>query len=129
MRYLDDLDEIEGMLIRAVRSEGNIRNSDARELGMVIDMIKDIAEAKKCTLEACYYESRSDEGMRLGYSRSGRGRGSGGRGGYSGSGRRGYSGRQDGQAMMDEMREILRSGDKAEKDSLREELKSLLDEA
>ena len=66
-------------------------NVDTREMGMVVDMIKDLAEAEKSCLEADYYESvveAMDSGSdRYGYdgggsSGGGSREGSGGRSGY-----------------------------------------------
>lgn len=37
--------------------ERGLDNVDTREMGMVVDMIKDLAEAEKSCLEADYYES------------------------------------------------------------------------
>lgn len=64
---------------------------DAREMGAVIDMIKDLAEAEKSCMEADYYESvveaMEEGGDRYGYdgggpSGGGSREGSGGRSGY-----------------------------------------------
>lgn len=53
--------EIKKKLIDEVESEiermGSIKNIDTRELGMVIDMIKDLAEAEEKCWKACYYKS------------------------------------------------------------------------
>lgn len=38
-------------------SEKSISEIDTKELGEVVDMIKDFAEAEKCCQEACYYAS------------------------------------------------------------------------
>lgn len=53
--------EIKKKLIEEVETEldrmGSIRNMDTRELGMVVDMIKDLAEAEEKCWKACYYKS------------------------------------------------------------------------
>lgn len=53
--------EIKKKLIDEVESEiermGSIKNMDTRELGMVVDMIKDLAEAEEKCWKACYYKS------------------------------------------------------------------------
>lgn len=58
MEKLKDLNEIKHKLIEAVEAElsGGIENVNTEELGEVIDMIKDIAEAEESCMEACYYE-------------------------------------------------------------------------
>lgn len=65
---------------------------DTREMGAVIDMIKDLAEAEKSCMEADYYESvveaMEEGGDRYGYDGGGSPSGSGSRGGSSG--RSGY---------------------------------------
>lgn len=56
----DDICELKKRLIKIVESELNtssIGSIDAKELGEVVDMIKDFAEAEKYCQEACYYES------------------------------------------------------------------------
>lgn len=64
--------------------ERGLDQVDTREMGMVVDMIKDLAEAEKSCLEADYYESVVDAmeegGDRYGYD----GGGSSDRGGRSG---------------------------------------------
>lgn len=53
--------EIKKKLIDEVESEinrmGSVKNMDTRELGMVVDMIKDLAEAEEKCWKACYYKS------------------------------------------------------------------------
>lgn len=53
--------EIKKKLIDEVESEiermGSVKNMDTRELGMVIDMIKDLSEAEEKCWKACYYKS------------------------------------------------------------------------
>lgn len=53
--------EIKEKLINEVESEinrmGSIKNMDTRELGMIVDMIKDLAEAEEKCWKACYYKS------------------------------------------------------------------------
>lgn len=56
----DDICELKKRLIKIVESElntSNIGSIDTKELGEVVDMIKDLAEAEKNCQEACYYES------------------------------------------------------------------------
>ena len=66
---------------------------DTREMGAVIDMIKDLAEAEKSCMEADYYESvveaMEEGGDRYGYDG----------GGSSGGGSRGESGGRSGYRM------------------------------
>ena len=53
--------EIKAKLIDELESEmermGSIRNMDTREMGQVVDMIKDLAEAEEKCWKACYYKS------------------------------------------------------------------------
>lgn len=56
----DDICELKKRLIKIVENElstSDVRSIDAKELGQVVDMIKDLAEAEKCCQEACYYQS------------------------------------------------------------------------
>lgn len=66
--------------------ERGLDNVDTREMGAVIDMIKDLAEAEKSCMEADYYESvveaMEDGGDRYGYDGGGSSDGSRGRSGY-----------------------------------------------
>lgn len=74
----DDICELKKRLIKIVESELNtssISSIDAKELGEVVDMIKDFAEAEKYCQEACYYQSiveamddAKEEERRMGYS-------------------------------------------------------------
>lgn len=74
MEKLKDLNEIKHDLINAVKMEiaGGLENADTEELGQVIDMIKDLAEAEESCMEAAYYELVSEamdggESERMGY--------------------------------------------------------------
>lgn len=74
MEKLKELNEVKHSLIDAVKMEvaKGVQNIDAEELGEVIDMIKDLAEAEKACMEACYYENvteaMSEDGEgRMGY--------------------------------------------------------------
>lgn len=73
-----DICEMKKRLVEIVKSEFSkgIEQIDAKEMGEVTDMIKDLAEAEKLCKEACYYDSIVDameEGsddpynMRMGY--------------------------------------------------------------
>lgn len=74
----EDICELKKRLIKIVESEFNtsdISSIDAKELGEVVDMIKDFAEAEKYCQEACYYQSiveamddAKEEERRMGYS-------------------------------------------------------------
>ena len=57
-----DICEIKKRLIDMTKTELNngIEKIDAKELGEVVDMIKDLAEAEAKHFEACYYESIVD---------------------------------------------------------------------
>lgn len=77
MEKLKDLSEIKHDLIDAVKAEvaKGLKEVDTEELGEVVDMIKDLAEAEKACIEACYYETvtdamtEEDGGERRGYDR------------------------------------------------------------
>lgn len=66
--------------------ERGLDQVDTREMGMVVDMIKDLAEAEKSCLEADYYESvveaMEEGGDRYGYDGGGSSGGSRGHSGY-----------------------------------------------
>ena len=52
--------EMKEKLIEGLKSEINskgISQIDTMEVGQVVDMIKDLAEAEKCCMEACYYKT------------------------------------------------------------------------
>lgn len=112
-----ELCELKCTLLDWVKTETQkgVHSTNAKELGEVIDMIKDLAEAEKCCMEAHYYETVSEamedyeenmgEEGRYGYnpmhssqtgrfiSNRGRGRGRSGYDGGSGnSGSRGGNG-------------------------------------
>lgn len=62
MEKLKDVCELKHELIEAVKheiEEKGIYNPELRteEVGMVVDMIKDLAQVEKDCMEACYYES------------------------------------------------------------------------
>lgn len=97
---LDKIKEIKKSLISAVEltvAKGVFSQEvDAKELGEVVDMIKDLAETDRNCWEACYYKTvvkamkeggSEDEEERMGYNRN---RYANGRYAPSGSGRSGY---------------------------------------
>lgn len=55
----EELCELKKRFVKIVEEQLNhgIESIDAKELGEVVDMVKDIAEAEKYVQEACYYES------------------------------------------------------------------------
>lgn len=60
MHTLNDISCMKTDLIRALESEiacKGIKGVDTREAGQVVDMIKDLAQAEKDCMEACYYKS------------------------------------------------------------------------
>lgn len=77
MEKLKDISEIKHDLIDAVKAEvaKGMKEVDTEELGEVVDMIKDLAEAEKACMEACYYETvteamtEAEGGERMGYDR------------------------------------------------------------
>ena len=115
MMKVDDIGDIKKRLIECVESHlGNGTEAiDTHELGEVIDMIKDLAEAEEKCMKACYYETivkamheESEEDERMGYNpnryASGRyaPKGHGSRMGYDGEGRMGH---HDAREMMGDM--------------------------
>lgn len=58
MEKLKDIVEIKHDLVEAVKAEmaQGIEQVDTEEMGEVIDMIKDLAQAEKSCMEAAYYE-------------------------------------------------------------------------
>lgn len=75
MEKLKELNELKHDLIDAVKAQvaGGLENVNTEELGEVVDMIKDLAEAEEACMEACYYETVTEamtEGEdRMGYDR------------------------------------------------------------
>lgn len=68
--------EIKKDLVKIVGAElhsKGVDDLDAKEMGEVVDMIKDLAEAEKSLMEACYYEKvvkameESEDDERMGY--------------------------------------------------------------
>lgn len=59
MQNMEDLCSLYSTLLTAAKSEvnGDLANVDTQELGAVVDMVKDLAEAKKDCLKACYYKT------------------------------------------------------------------------
>lgn len=77
-----------------------MEQTDAKELGELVDMVKDLAEAKKYCMEACYYEKvveamEEGEEPRYGYSDN--------MGGNSGSNMGGHTGRRGYKPYIDQM--------------------------
>ena len=78
---VQELSELKKDLIKLMSAElhsKGVNDLDAEDCGKVTDMIKDLAEAKKYCMEACYYESivhamemsekdEADEDDRMGY--------------------------------------------------------------
>lgn len=59
MEKLKELNELKHKLIDAAKAQMamGVENVDTEEMGEVVDMIKDIAEAEEACMEACYYET------------------------------------------------------------------------
>lgn len=57
MMKLEEIRQLKNTLLDAVKSEvaKGVQCVDTKEAGEVVDMIKDLAEAEKCCMEACYY--------------------------------------------------------------------------
>lgn len=75
-RALDRICEIKERLIEEVEKcvHGNLETANTKELGEVIDMIKDLAETERNCYEGCYYKAVTDamdeidpEDERMGY--------------------------------------------------------------
>lgn len=74
----EEICELKKKLVKIVDTELNEKSTkelNTEELGQVVDMIKDLAEAEKCCQEACYYQSvvkamdeAQEEDRRMGYS-------------------------------------------------------------
>ena len=74
----EEICELKKKFLKIVDTELNeksIKELNTEELGQVVDMIKDLAEAEKCCQEACYYKSVvkamdevKEEDHRMGYS-------------------------------------------------------------
>lgn len=57
MAKMEEIRELKNTLLDAVKLEVSkgVQCVDTKEAGEVIDMVKDLAEAEKCCMEACYY--------------------------------------------------------------------------
>lgn len=75
-KYSEELCELKDKLVCAAKGEleRGIQNVNTHEMGEVIDMIKDLAEAEEKCWKACYYkhivhamEEESEEDGRMGY--------------------------------------------------------------
>lgn len=57
MMKMEEIRELKNTLLDTVKAEvaKGVQCVDTKEAGEVIDMIKDLAEAEKCCMEACYY--------------------------------------------------------------------------
>jgi len=123
-------------LDKSINEKGADR-MNVQEVGMLADVVKDLAEAEKACWEAEYYKSVTeamqdgsmgyDEGM--GYSRQGGSQGGRGyRMGYRGQSRdsmgryssRGYHG-----DPMDDIREMMETADPTERERIRKRLREM----
>lgn len=59
MDKYSDIHDVKKSLVDAVKAKmaEGVQNIDAAEMGAVVDMIKDLAQAEKDCMEACYYAS------------------------------------------------------------------------
>lgn len=73
MAKMEEIRELKNTLLQAVKTEvaKGVQCVDTKEAGEVIDMVKDLAEAEKCCMEACYYskvvEAMTDDEEVYGY--------------------------------------------------------------
>lgn len=130
-------------LDKSINEKGPER-MNVQEVGMLADVVKDLAEAEKSCWEAEYYrsvtEAMEDGSMGyedgMGYARSGGssqgGRGSQGRGyrmGYRGQPRDSqgrYTGRGYHGDVMAEVREMMETADPTERERLRKQLREMM---
>ena len=144
---MERLYRIKDKLIGCVEREMSkgIENVNTHEMGMVIDMIKDLSEIEKSCVEAEYYESvvdaMDDGGDRYGYDGGGRGQssnGGGGRMGYKNQygnwpanprnrrgrmRRRGYS-----EESIENVRQMMEEADPTRREQLKRDLQELVQE-
>lgn len=125
-------------LDKSINEKGPER-MNVQEVGMLADVVKDLAEAEEACWEAEYYRSVTeamqdgsmgyDEGM--GYSREGGQRGgsrSGSRMGYRGQPRDGmgrYSSRGYHGDPMEDVREMMETADPQERERIRKRLREM----
>lgn len=94
---VEDIYNIKNQIIERIEKDIDERGPeriDVSEMGKLVDMVKDLAEAEKACWEAEYYRGVSEAMESSGYDDSmamGYGGGGGGRGGSSGGGGRGGS--------------------------------------
>lgn len=119
--------------------ERGVENVNVNQLGMMVDMVKDLAEAEKECWEAQYYRTVTEAmGQKSGYSGgqgggTGSSAGYGSQGGQGGGGRSGYmqstarQGYGTGMSGHQEVKELVRKmqmADPMEKEHIIQELRS-----
>lgn len=134
--------ELKNKILQHVEKETmDMQRMDVKEVGELVDMVKDLAEAEKSCWEAQYYRKVTEDmekagqagygsgggtGSSAGYGSSG-GQGGGGRSGYGSMARQGYGGgsgygSMGHQEIMDPLRMALQQASPDEREHLRNEV-------
>ena len=92
--------------------ERGIERMDVKEVGELVDMVKDLAEAEAYCWKAEYYRTVTDamKGEKSGYTQM-----SGGRSGYQG-----------GESPVETLRSMLKNSGPDEREKLRNEVRSMI---
>lgn len=112
--------------------DSGIERIDLTEIGKMVDMVKDLAEAEEKCWEAEYYHNVTDAMGSSGYSYSDNARRySEGTGSYGGNGRNMRRGYYDGYLGRDNMAETVKMAMQgmtpAERDQFREQLRMIME--
>lgn len=128
---VEEIYELKNKILRHVEGEtSNMSRIDVKEVGELIDMVKDLAEAEKSCWEAQYYrriteameQEKSGYGSAQGSSRSGYGAGTGSSATVQ---RQGYS--MGGfHETIDPLRTAMQKANPDEREMLRKEIRSII---
>lgn len=114
---VENIYELKNKLLKHVENETiDMQRMDVKEVGELIDMVKDLAEAEKCCWEASYYR-KVTEAMEesSGYTSTGSPANGGGMGygstrsGYGSSMRQGYNGSMGHSELIEKLGEEFRN--------------------
>lgn len=138
---VENIYELKNKILDHVEMETmNMARIDVKEVGELVDMVKDLAEAEAMCWKAEYYKSVVEsmkQGASQGYGQGGgqgygQGGGTGssagygsGRSGYQRQGRQGY-GQQGHQEAMEVLRTAIKTANPDERERIRNEVKSII---
>ena len=137
---VENIYELKNKIIKQVEKEtADMQRMDVKEVGELVDMVKDLAEAEKSCWEASYYRKVTESmGQGSGYSGSSMGGGTGSSAGYGsqqgGSMRQGYGTQSMRQGygtmghtdLMEPLRMAIQQAGPDERERLRNEVKTII---